>query len=85
MDNKQLNPLRVEVPAELRVGKSANIIRVTTTGKGEVILDFIFSHPQDKDENIQLGTLVSRIVLPIEVAKELYMILSSHLGKIKKE
>ena len=74
------------MPEHSRTPISANIIRVTTTTRGEVIVDFVFAHPKDIDNNgNQLGTLVSRVVIPIPVAKDLQVILASHLGKIKSE
>lgn len=77
--------LQVNVPDTQKVGVSANIVFVTTTSNGEVILDFIFSHPNDKTGNVLQGTVVSRIVLPVKVAKDLNIVLSSHLGKPKSE
>lgn len=86
MDEKQVKTnLQVNVPEAQKVGVSANLVLVTTTSNGEVILDFIFAHPNDKSENTQHGTLVSRVVLPIKVGKDLNMVLSSHLGKSKSE
>lgn len=77
--------LQVNIPEAQKVGVSSNIVFVTTTGNGEVIIDFIFAHPNDKQGNTQFGTLVSRVVLPIRVAKDLNLILGSHLGKSKSE
>lgn len=78
--------IQVNIPEHLRAAISANILRVTTTTDGEVILDFVFAHPQDFNEKgEQMGSLVSRLILPIKVAKDLQIILSSHLGKIQKE
>lgn len=86
MENK--NPkmaLKVNVPEVVKTGVSSNIVFVTTTANGEVILDFIFTHPQDKEGDTHVGTIVSRVVLPIKVAKDLNMVLSSHLGKVRSE
>jgi len=77
--------LQINIPEAQKVGVSSNIVFVTTTGNGEVIIDFIFAHPNDKQGNAQFGTLVSRVVLPIKVAKGLNLILGSHLGKSKSE
>lgn len=87
MDDKSRNTpqLQVNIPENLRVGAAANVVSVTTTTNGEVIMDFIFVHPQDKQNNVQRGTLVSRVILPIKIAQDLNLILQSHLGKIKKE
>ncbi len=86
MDKKvQQASLQVNVPESQKVGISSNIVLVTTTSNGEVILDFIFTHPNDKIGEIQQGTVVSRVVLPVKVAKDLNMVLSSHLGKAKPE
>ena len=85
MKNAEPKLLKVDAPVNVRGGLSANIVRVTTTANGEVIMDFVFSHPQDQSENVQLGILVSRIVMPTSVAKDLQMVLSSQLGSIKRE
>ena len=79
--------LQVNIPEHVKTGVGANIVFVTTTSNGEVILDFIFAHPNDKDnaKNLQFVTLVSRVVLPVKVAKDLNLILGSHLGKPKSE
>lgn len=77
--------LQVNIPENLRAGAAANVVSITTTMNGEVILDFIFVHPQDKQNDIQRGTLVSRVILPIKIAVDLNWILQSHLGKFKKE
>jgi len=83
--NKQPS-LQVHMPEHSKTPISANIIRVTTTMRREVIVDFVFAHPNDIDINGNpLGTLVSRVVIPIQVAKDLQTILASHLGKIKSE
>jgi len=87
MANQNKQPsLQINMPEHSRMPISANIIRVTTTARGEVIVDFVFAHPKDTDSNgNQLGTLVSRVVIPIQVARDLQAILGSHLGKIKSE
>ena len=86
MENvKQKTAIKVNVPEAHKIGVSSNIVFVTTTSNGEVILDFIFTHPQDKDGDTQVGTIVSRVVLPIKVAKDLNAVLSSHLGKVRSE
>lgn len=87
MTNQNKQPsLQVNMPEHSRTPISANIIRVATTTRGEVIVDFVFAHPNDIDNNgNQLGSLVSRVVIPIQVAKDLQIILTSHLGKIKSE
>lgn len=78
--------IQVNIPEHLRAAVSANIVRVTTTNQGEVIMDFVFSHPQDiSEEGSQVGVLVSRIILNKNVAKDLQIILTNHLGKIGKE
>lgn len=83
--NKQ-KALQVHVPEHLRGAVSANIVRVTTTNQGEVILDFVFAHPQDiQQDGSQVGTLISRVILPLNVARDLHTILNSHLGKVKSE
>lgn len=84
-ENKTAAPLQINIPEAQKVGTSTNIVFVTTTSNREVILDFVFAHPNDKQNNVQLGTLVSRVVLPVKVAKDLNLILSSHLGKMKSE
>lgn len=79
--------LQVNIPEHLRAPVNANIIRVSTSPRtGEVIIDFVFIHPQDiSKDGSQFGTLVSRVVLSLPVAKDLLAILNNHLGKIKSE
>ena len=78
--------IQVNIPEHLKAATSANVVRVTTTNMGEVILDFVFSHPQDINEkNEQVGILVARVILNKNVAKDLQIILTNHLGKIGKE
>ncbi len=86
-DPKIQKSIQVNIPEHLKAATSANIVRVTTTDMGEVILDFVFSHPQDVDveKAVQIGTLVSRIILNKQVARDLQIILTNHLGKIGKE
>lgn len=75
--------LEVVIPDNLRAAVHANIVQVTTTINDEVMLDFVFSHPQEKKGGNNIGFVVSRIVLPIKVAKQLSMILGAHLGSSK--
>lgn len=77
--------LNVNIPEHLRAGISSNIVSVTTSSNGIVMLDFVFAHPNDKNNEGQLGTLVARIILPTQVAQEVKMLLESQLGKIKSE
>lgn len=83
---KKQRAIQVHVPEHLRSAVSANIVRVTTTTQGEVIIDFVFAHPQDiQQDGSQVGTLVSRVILSLNVARDLHTILNSHLGKVKSE
>lgn len=83
---KKKRSVQVHVPEHLRGAASANIVRITTTNQGEVILDFVFAHPHDvQQDGTQVGTLVSRVILPLNVARDLHTILNSHLGKVKSE
>lgn len=81
-NNLQINIL---VPESLRTGVHANLVSITSTIDGETIFDFIFSHPQEVKDNVQQGTLVSRVIIPTQVAKKLLPILTSQLGKIVKD
>lgn len=77
--------IQVNIPEHLRSAVSASLVRVTTTQEG-VIMDFVFAHPNDiNDKGEQVGSLVSRLILPVRAARDLQIILSSHLGKIRKE
>lgn len=79
-------PIKVTIPEHLRSPGVANIIRVTTAPSGEVIIDFIFTHPQDTSpDGVKPGVLVSRILLPKATARDLQIILTNHLGKLKTE
>ena len=85
--NKQVQ-VNVNVPEHLRAGSYANVFSVTTTKTGEtgeVMIDFVFTHPSDKKDEQQLGTLVSRIILSLEGGKALKLLLESQLGKNRKE
>lgn len=78
--------IQVHVPEHLSGAVSANVVRVTTTNQGEVILDFVFAHPQDiQQDGGKVGTLVSRVILSLNVARDLHTILNNHLGKVKSE
>lgn len=79
---KQLS-ISIEVPENLKAGAHANIVSITSTGEGEVIFDFIFSHPKEKRGDQKIGRLVSRVVIPISVAKQLVPILIKHLEQPK--
>lgn len=81
----EVNTLKVKANDIVRAGVHANIVWVSTTSNEEVMLDFIFTHPMDKDQDGQIGTLLSRVVLPVKIAKELMLIMQTHLGKSKKE
>lgn len=81
---EQVN-IKVNIPEHMRTALSANIVRVTSTMNGEVLLDFVFSHPQDIINGEKQGSVVARISLPMKVARDMNMILSSQLGKAKSE
>lgn len=84
-DQKEIN-VQVNIPEHLKGGSYSNIVSVTTTGAGEVIIDFVFAHPRDKtNDGKQLGTLVSRVIMPVDLAKGLKLNLESHLDKHRKE
>ena len=63
--------IKVYIPEHLRAGIYSNIANVQVS-KNEVILDFIFTKPEE-------ATLVSRVVLSIEHAKSLEKVLSNIL------
>ncbi len=78
----------VNVPEHLRGGNFSNLFSVTTTKNGEtgeVMIDFIFTHPSDKKDGQQMGTLVSRVIMSLEGGKALKLLLESQLGKHRKE
>lgn len=84
LQEQEKTQMQVVIPDKMRVGVHANIVFVTTTTNGEVILDFIFAHPQENQDGKQVGTVASRVVLPISVAKALNLILGAHVGRAKK-
>ncbi len=85
-DGKQPIRLKVKSNDQNRVGLHANLVSITTTSNQEVMLDFIFVHPNDKDDSGEsFGHLVSRVILPLNVAKEFRLILDTHMGKGVKE
>lgn len=75
--------INVTIPDTLRAGVHSNVVSITTTSDDEVIFDFIFSNPQEKENGVRAGILVSRVVLPTLVAKRLLSILKKHLSKSK--
>lgn len=78
--------LVVKANDEIRRGSHANIVSVTSTSNQEVMFDFINVHPNDKDDKgNQVGILVTRVTIPLNIAKELRLILDAHMGKNKKE
>ncbi|GEM_PF-2683061 len=71
---------------QIRTGVYSNLVTVTVSSNGEVMFDFIFSHPNDtRAEGEAIGQLVSRVILPLEVAKSMKLVMDSQLGKPKKE
>lgn len=89
MADEQKNiQVQVNVPEHLKGGSYANLFSVTTSKNeeaGEVIVDFVFTHPSDKKDGQQLGTLVSRVIMSLEGGKALKLLLESQLGKNRKE
>ena len=80
--------VNVNVPEHLRGGSYANVFSVTTTKNGEtgeVMIDFVFTHPSDKKDGQQFGALVSRIIMSLEGGIALKLLLESQLGKNRKE
>lgn len=78
--------LTVNIKEEIRAGVYSNLVSVTTTSNQEVMFDFIYVHPHDKAPNGgSMGQLVSRVILPITVAKAMKLVLDAHLGKTRKE
>ncbi len=76
--------VRVTVPESVKNGVYANLVNINTTSEGEVIFDFVFTHPQEVSENIRQGSIVSRVILPLSVAKRVSTILMAHLGRPKE-
>lgn len=86
--NEEKPPVKLKVKSsdQNRLSLHANLVSITTTSNQEVMLDFIFVHPNDKDDKgIPFGNLVSRVILPLNVAKEFRLILDTHMGKGIKE
>ena len=77
--------LEVNIPEHIRNGVYSNICSVTTTSSGEVIIDFVYTHPNDKKGNTQTGVVVSRVIMNSDMGKALKLLLESQLGKNKKE
>jgi hypothetical protein len=78
--------LIVKASDEIRRGLHANIVSVTSTSNQEVMFDFVNIHPNDKDEKgNQIGILVSRVTIPLNIAKELRLIMEAQMGKNIKE
>lgn len=78
--------LLINTNDQVRSGVYSNLVTVTVSSNGEVMFDFIFSHPNDTGtQGEALGQLVSRVILPLEVAKSMKLVMDSQLGKPKKE
>ncbi|MBI2594500.1 DUF3467 domain-containing protein [Candidatus Curtissbacteria bacterium] len=78
--------LLINTNDQVRTGVYSNLVTVTVSSNGEVMFDFIFSHPNDTGKQGEaLGQLVSRVILPLEVAKSMKLVMDSQLGKPKKE
>ncbi len=78
--------LVVKASDEIRRSHHANIVSVTSTSNQEVMFDFVNVHPNDKDEKgNQIGILVSRVTIPLNIARELRLILEAQMGKNIKE
>lgn len=82
---KKKGMLKVSIPENIKSGVYSNLVGVTTTANREVILDFVFSHPQDKKKGEKQGTLVSRVIVSEAVAKQLIPILNKQFGKSKEK
>ncbi len=78
--------LQINVSEQIKSGVYSNLVVVTTTSNQEVMIDFIFTHPQNIDDKGNAnGQVVSRVILPVKVAQEMKMVMESQLGKVKKE
>lgn len=76
----------INIPEPIKGGSYANLFNITTTAGREVIIDFVFFHPNDRDKEGNLtGTVVSRVVMSADSGIALKMLLESQLGKNKKE
>jgi hypothetical protein len=85
-DGQKQVKINISVPESLKPGRYANIFSVTTTSAREVVFDFVFVHPNDKDSSGNPnGVIVSRTIMSTDLANALKMALESQLGKIKKE
>jgi len=71
--------IKVDVPDNLKAGAYANTVNIAITSNDETIFDFIFIHP-----TLKTAIVVSRIIIPLKVAKNLNMIMQAQLGKAKK-
>lgn len=71
-DTNQIVPteLGVHLPDKLRAGKYANVVNAGV-GPSEVTLNFIYANPNDTPQ----GTLVSRIIVNRDTARELAKLL----------
>lgn len=78
--------LQINANEQIRAGAYSNLVSVTVTSNREVMFDFIFVHPNDKGQSGEdLGQLVSRVIMPLDVAKSMKLIMDSQLGKLQKE
>jgi hypothetical protein len=71
--------MEVEIPLSLKGGVYANTITVTSTNS-EITLNFIYVNPNDKP----VGTLVSRVIVPIDFVNNLATIMTSLKRQIKE-
>lgn len=85
-EEKKEIQIQVNIPEDKKTGNYSNLFTVTSTQGKEVIIDFVFVHPNDRtQDNKQLATVVSRIIMSTDSAIALKMLLESQLGKNKKE
>lgn len=83
---KTIQPdIDINVPEQIKIGVYSNLVNITITSNQEAMFDFAYFHPNDKDSNGKpIATLVSRVILPLTVAKAMKLVMDSQLGKSRE-
>lgn len=77
--------IAINVPDQIKTGVYSNLVNITITSNQEVMFDFAYIHPSDKNAEGRLnGQVVSRVILPLTVARAMKLVMDSQMGKPKE-
>ena len=75
----------INVPDHIKIGVYSNLVNITITSNQEVMFDFAYVHPSDKDTaGKPTGQVVSRVILPLTIARAMKLVMDSQMGKPKE-